>query len=38
MINELLKLFIERIKIGKVLGSTYDDGQAALILADAAEK
>jgi myo-inositol 2-dehydrogenase/D-chiro-inositol 1-dehydrogenase len=33
--NEL-KLFVEGIKAGKVLGSTYDDGRAALILADAA--
>ena len=35
--NEL-KLFIEGIKQGKVLGSTYDDGRAALILADAAHE
>ena len=35
--NEL-KLFIEGIKTGKVLGSTYDDGRAALILADAAHE
>jgi len=33
--NEL-KLFIEGISQGKVLGSTYDDGRAALMLADAA--
>jgi myo-inositol 2-dehydrogenase/D-chiro-inositol 1-dehydrogenase len=35
--NEL-KLFIEGIREGKVLGSTYDDGRAALILADAAHE
>jgi myo-inositol 2-dehydrogenase/D-chiro-inositol 1-dehydrogenase len=35
--NEL-KLFVEGIKSGKVLGSTYDDGRAALILADAAHE
>lgn len=35
--NEL-KLFVEGIKEGKVLGSTYDDGRAALILADAAHE
>jgi myo-inositol 2-dehydrogenase/D-chiro-inositol 1-dehydrogenase len=35
--NEL-KLFVEGIKTGKVLGSTYDDGRAALILADAAHE
>ena len=33
--NEL-KLFIQGIQEGKNLGSTYDDGRAALILADAA--
>ena len=33
--NEL-KLFVEGISQGKVLGSTYDDGRAALMLADAA--
>jgi myo-inositol 2-dehydrogenase/D-chiro-inositol 1-dehydrogenase len=33
--NEL-KLFIDGISQGKVLGSTYDDGRAALMLADAA--
>lgn len=33
--NEL-KLFVQGIKEGKVIGSTYDDGRAALILADAA--
>ncbi|MEN9687172.1 MAG: hypothetical protein RL381_184 [Actinomycetota bacterium] len=31
-----LKLFVDGIKEGKVLGSTYDDGRAALILAEAA--
>jgi myo-inositol 2-dehydrogenase/D-chiro-inositol 1-dehydrogenase len=35
--NELA-LFVEGIKSGKVLGSTYDDGRAALILADAAHE
>lgn len=35
--NEL-KLFVDGIKEGKVLGSTYDDGRAALILADAAHE
>ena len=35
--NELA-LFVEGIKTGKVLGSTYDDGRAALILADAAHE
>ena len=29
---------MEGIKTGKVLGSTYDDGRAALILADAAHE
>jgi myo-inositol 2-dehydrogenase/D-chiro-inositol 1-dehydrogenase len=33
--NEL-KLFIQGIQEDKILGSTYDDGRAALILADAA--
>lgn len=33
--NEL-KLFVDGIGQGKVLGSTFDDGRAALILADAA--
>ncbi|CAN2217179.1 MviM Predicted dehydrogenases and related proteins [Candidatus Nanopelagicaceae bacterium] len=35
--NEL-KLFVDGIQEGKVLGSTYDDGRAALILADAAHE
>jgi myo-inositol 2-dehydrogenase/D-chiro-inositol 1-dehydrogenase len=35
--NELA-LFIEGIGSGKNLGSTYDDGRAALILADAAHE
>ena len=35
--NEL-RLFVDGIKEGKVLGSTYDDGRAALILADAAHE
>ena len=35
--NEL-KLFVDGIQQGKVLGSTYDDGRAALILADAAHE
>jgi myo-inositol 2-dehydrogenase/D-chiro-inositol 1-dehydrogenase len=35
--NEL-KLFIQGIQEDKILGSTYDDGRAALILADAALK
>jgi len=35
--NEL-KLFVDGIKECKVLGSTYDDGRAALILADAAHE
>jgi myo-inositol 2-dehydrogenase/D-chiro-inositol 1-dehydrogenase len=35
--NELA-LFIKGIKEGKNLGSTYDDGRAALILADAAHE
>lgn len=35
--NEL-KLFVEGIAQGKVLGSTYDDGRAALLLADAAHE
>jgi myo-inositol 2-dehydrogenase/D-chiro-inositol 1-dehydrogenase len=35
--NELA-LFIQGINEGKNLGSTYDDGRAALILADAAHE
>jgi myo-inositol 2-dehydrogenase/D-chiro-inositol 1-dehydrogenase len=31
-----LKVFIQGIQEGDNLGSTYDDGRAALILADAA--